>query len=326
MPESKPEIYLNEDGVCNLCVEYRQNREKIQQVRMVETDFIKILNKHKGRQKYDCLAMCSGGKDSTSALYFMKKRYKLNPLAFTFDHGFETDEAVANVKRAVDALDVDFMYFKSNDMKNMFRKILETDSSAVICHPCSMWYIQLSYDIARKFDIPLIIAGWTKGQSDRQSVCSKGCGSDAPEFAKMARATKEFIAKHVKTDPQYRDFPSSMDEVIKKATKKHKAMVLSPHWFLPYGQEEYVKIIEEELGWKQVSLSYPANSTNCLLNYVSVYNSMKHFGYTHYHVEMSKLIREGMMTREQALHDLAITFDKDFVNSVCDKLGFKFDL
>ena len=54
--------------------------------------------------------MCSGGKDSTSSLYYVKKRYNLNPLAFTFDHGFETEEAMRNIKNAVEILDVDFLY------------------------------------------------------------------------------------------------------------------------------------------------------------------------------------------------------------------------
>ena len=29
--------------------------------------------------------MLSGGKDSTAALYLMKRRYRMSPLAFTFD-------------------------------------------------------------------------------------------------------------------------------------------------------------------------------------------------------------------------------------------------
>jgi 3'-phosphoadenosine 5'-phosphosulfate sulfotransferase (PAPS reductase)/FAD synthetase len=101
MPEAKPAIFLNEEGICNLCVEHEKMKKFENETKPLESDFIKIINKYKGKQKYDCLVMCSGGKDSTSSLYYMKKRYDLNPLAFTFDHGFETEEALENIHNAV---------------------------------------------------------------------------------------------------------------------------------------------------------------------------------------------------------------------------------
>jgi len=325
MPEHKPDIFFNESGVCNICVNY-ENMKKFDNIKSLETDFLKIINKYKGKYKYDCLVMCSGGKDSTSSLYYIKKRYKLNPLAFTFDHGFETEEALDNIKNAVDILDVDFLFFKSTFMKDMFSKILNYESKAVICHPCSIWYMDLAFDIAARYDIPLIVAGWTKGQSTKQEVMSKcGCNIHAPEFKDMAQATKNFMEEELNNMPKYKDFPRSMEEVLKRANKKHKAMVVSPHWFLPFGPEIYVDIIKKELNWKAPKISYPKGSTNCLLNYISVFNSIKHFGYTHYHVEASKLIREGYLTREDALNQLKIDFDKNLLNSVAEKLNYRFE-
>jgi len=325
MPEHKPDIFFNESGVCNICVNY-ENMKKFDNIKSLETDFLKIINKYKGKYKYDCLVMCSGGKDSTSSLYYIKKRYKLNPLAFTFDHGFETEEALDNIKNAVDILDVDFLFFKSTFMKDMFSKILSSESKAVICHPCSIWYMDLAFDIAARYDIPLIVAGWTKGQSTKQEVMSKcGCNIHAPEFKDMAQATKNFMEEELNNMPKYKDFPRSMEEVLKRANKKHKAMVVSPHWFLPFGAEIYIDIIKKELNWKAPKISYPKGSTNCLLNFISVFNSIKHFGYTHYHVEASKLIREGYLTREDALNQLKIDFDKNLLNSVAEKLNYRFE-
>ena len=48
-------------------------------------------------------------------------------------------------------------------------------------------------------------------------------------------------------------------------------------------------------------------------------------GYTHYHVEMSKMIRARLMTREEALKDLEITFDNDVLNSFAKKLNYRFE-
>lgn len=326
LPENKPDIWLDENGICNICAEHLKEKKQQESTKILETDLIKILNQKKGTGKYDCLVMCSGGKDSTSALYYMKKRYHMSPLAFTFDHGFETEDALANIKNAVEILGVDHLLLKSDYMKDMFAKMLQVKTKAVICHLCSIWYMQLTFDIAARFDIPLIIAGWTKGQSIKQPVMTKcACNISAPEYITMAKATKEFIETHVKTDPKYKDFPANMEEVVTRAQKRHKCLVLSPHWFLPVDQETYIELIKKELKWKMPGLSYPRNTTNCYLNFISAYNSMKYFGYTHYHVEMSKMIREGLMTREQALHELEIFFDKELLNSIASKLAYRFD-
>jgi hypothetical protein len=326
LPENKPDIVLNADGICNVCIEYSKKKEDNERAVNLETEFIKMLNLYKGHGEYGCLVMCSGGKDSTAALYYMKKRYKLNPLAFTFDHGFETGGAMENVKNAVEALGVDFLHFKTDFMKAMFSKILKTNSRAVVCHLCSIWYMDLTFKIAARFNIPIIIAGWTKGQSRKQPLISKcGCNVHEMEFVSMSNATKEFLKGHVKNDPQYKNFPETMEEVLLRAKRRQKYVVLSPHWFLPFDSDMYTEIIQKELKWKPSTVSYPAHTTNCYLNFISVYNSMKYFGYTHYHVEMSKLIREGLLTREEAIKNLEINFDKELLNTIAKKLDYAFE-
>ncbi|MFH1619569.1 MAG: 7-cyano-7-deazaguanine synthase [bacterium] len=325
LPESKPDIWLDDTGICSLCAEFEKKRKCEDIDTPLETDFVRILNQNRGKGEYDCLVMCSGGKDSTAALYYMKKRYKLNPLAFTFDHGFETDEALENIHNAVKILGVDFLYFKTEFIKDMISEILKTDSKAVICHPCSIWYMDLTFKMAERFNIPIIIAGWTKGQSTKQPLMSKcGCSVHQPGFASMASATRDFLADCIKKNPKYKGFPASMEEVLARAQKKHKCLVLSPHWFLPFDAGSYVEIIQKELKWKLPELSYPARSTNCYLNFISVHNSMKYYGYTHYHAEMSKMVREGLMSREQAMKDLEINFDRGLLNKIASKLDHEF--
>lgn len=327
LPESRPDILLNKEGICNVCEEYEKTRNLGEEIKPpLETDFIKLLELYKSHGEYDCLVMCSGGKDSTSSLYYMKKRYHLNPLAFMFDHGFETEDAIENVRNTVERLGVDFLFFKSDYMKDMFSKILKTNSKAVICHPCSIWYMQLSFDIAARYNIPIIIAGWTKGQSTKQGIMTKcGCNIHAPEYASMTQATKEFFNNYMRNDPKYKDFPTTMEEVLIRAKKRQKCTVLSPHWFLPFDQGTYIETIKKELNWNLPKLSYPKETTNCLLNFISVYNSIRYYGYTHYHIEMSKLIREGLLTREEALKNLEIDFDKELLNPIAKKLDYKFE-
>lgn len=320
LPESPPDIYLDAAGICNVCRLHEQQVAE-ESGQFLETDFVRMIDKYRGKGKYDCLVMCSGGKDSTASLYYMKHRYRMNCLAFTFDQGFETEDAMENVRNATEALGVDFLFFKTNFMKKMFGKMISSGTKAVICHPCSIWYMQLTFDMAARFDIPLIIAGWTKGQAAKEGIMSKcACTVDAPEYVSMAKATKDFLAT-LKDDTDYRDFPTSMEEVQKRAQKKHKAIVLSPHWFLDQLAEDYVEVIKRECNWKQPRQSYPANSTNCAMNNISAYNSLKNYGYTHYHVEMSKLVRQGLMTREEALKHLEVNFSEELLKEIAAGCG-----
>jgi hypothetical protein len=306
-------------------VDFKQNRQDKHQKSMLESDLVALLKKHKSKSEYDCLVMCSGGKDSTAALYFMKKRYGLNPLAFTFDNGFEVDEAIENIKNATDILGVDLLFFKTSKMLKMFEDVVKMDSPVVICHLCSIWYMELTFKMAARFNIPIIVAGWTRGQSKRQpDIMNHRYDDKEIEFSRMGAATKKFLKEYTKNNPQYSNFPKSIEEVIRKAKKRHKTIEISPHWFLPYDSKEYTEIIIKKLNWKYPKLSYPCKSTNCGLNFISVYNSMKHYGYTHYHIEMSKMIRAGLITREEALKDLEITFDNELLNSFAKKINYKF--
>jgi len=325
LPESKPDIHLNQDGICNICVEHDAAHRDYDGAPPLETDFLRIIEKHRGKHAYDCLVMCSGGKDSTSALFHMVRRYKLKPLAFMFDHGFETEDAIANVRRAVEILEVDFLNYRSTEIHPLLERLLKSGSRAVICHLCSIWYMDLTFKMAARFDCPIIIAGWTKGQSSDAAVMSKcACNIHAPEYRAMGQATIDFLDS-LGDDPEFKNFPRSMEEVLKRARKlKPRAMVLSPHWFLDQDISEYVEMIQREIGWKYPRVSYPGESTNCYLNFIAARNSLEYYGYTHYHVEMSKLIRQGLMTRDKALHLLEPNWDTDLLNSIAEPLDFKF--
>lgn len=314
LPESKPDIVLNGEGICNICIDFEKRKAFKQGNVILESEVIKILNKYRGKGRYDCLVMCSGGKDSTLALYYMKKRYKMNPLAFTFDHGFENEEALTNIKNAVNILGVDWVYYKSDFMKDVFTKIIELRTRAPICHVCAIWYLWFTHDLAYRFNIPLIIAGWTKGQSLHG-------GETGVEYNSMSTATSDFIANYLHKYPAYRDFPQSIKEVLTRSRRKFKTEAISPHWVLPYDPDRIKEILEAELKWKTPQLSYPLNSTNCIMNFVSVYLCMKNFGFTHYHIEMSKLIRLGELTREEAIKLLEINFDEKFINTIVSKVG-----
>jgi hypothetical protein len=158
------------------------------------------------------------------------------------------------------------------------------------------------------------VAGWTKGQST-QSV------EPGNEYRSMSKATADFVKNCLHSYPEYKRFPISIKDALRQAHRRFKTRFISPHWYLRWDPENIKEILQKELRWCAPVLSYPANSTNCMMNFVSVYLSMKHYGYTHYHIEMSKLIRLGELSREEALNMLKINFDYNLVNSVLSKIG-----
>jgi hypothetical protein len=330
LPHAPPDITVDAEGICNICRNFdAQEREAAAAPGdrgLLETDFVKILDKHRGKQKYDCLCMLSGGKDSTAALFYVVRKYKLNPLVFTFNHGFVPDDHIASAQKTVDKLGVDFIYFQTAFMKDLFRKIVENQAKVVICPVCSLWYMMKTYEIAAQFEIPIIISGWTKGQTTgtTRSVMSKcACDTNPDEFKSMNGATRDFMEKFAKTDPKYADFPMNMEEVLKIARTKYKskAIVLSPHWFVPETPAEYVETIKRELDWDYPQHSYPKKSTNCELNFLASALAVKNYGYSHYHIEMSNLIRMGLITRDEALELLAIDFGDEVLKPIVNKLN-----
>lgn len=318
LSENKPDVWLDERGVCNICAEFEKNNPRGVRPGPLESDFIKTLSRYRGRSKYDCLVMCSGGKDSTMSLYYMKKRYKVNPLAFTFDHGFENEEALRNIRESVNILGVDWLYFKSDFMKDVFAKLVRSGSKAPICHVCVIWYLQATLDAAERYGTPLIVAGWTKGQSVER-------GETGKEYTSMSEATAAFIRAELRKDPRYKDFPASIKDGLARIRKKFKFEIVSPHWYLDEDPARNREILEKELCWKAPQLSYPRGSTNCIMNFASVYLSIKNFGYTHYHAELSKLIRLGEISREDALKMLEPNFDKDMVAGILRGIGCGLD-
>ncbi len=310
LTEAPPDIELDEQGVCNVCRAAEAVPHTTLRGEFHETDLTRLLKKVRRKGPYDCLVMCSGGKDSTAVLYYAVNRYHLRPLVFTFDHGFGNPSGFENVKRAVNRLGVDWTFHHSEYMHDFFAYLVRTGAPVPVCPPCSLWYMQIAYDVAAHHRIPLILGGWTRGQVSGEGVVGE------PEYVSLTRATESFIKEVRRAIPKYRTFPMKMAEVQRRY---RKIRTLSPLWFLPDEPESYRRLIMKELGWKPAAVSYPAGSTNCTLNFVGAYLSMKHYGYTHYHIEMSHLIRRGEMTRKEALDALALDLDDPAIRSALDQ-------
>lgn len=114
MPDTRPRIVFDDDGVCNAC-HYTKN-VKNQEIdwKKRESELEELLDKHRRKDGYwDCIIPWSGGKDSTSNAIRLKKEYGMNPLLVTFNPLIPTEVGVHN-RNIVSEYGFDSIYVTGN--------------------------------------------------------------------------------------------------------------------------------------------------------------------------------------------------------------------
>lgn len=104
LPETFPNIIFNENGICNICLNYEKKR---------------ILGKIELETKFDSkkdlvIVPLSGGRDSSYALHYLKEELNLNVMAYTYDWGFVSNSARENISRMCGQLKVEHLLLAAN--------------------------------------------------------------------------------------------------------------------------------------------------------------------------------------------------------------------
>lgn len=102
LPETMPFIHFDHEGVCNYCKTYKlRNKPK-----PVEEIF-KLVEPYRRAVGEDCLVPFSGGRDSCYGLHLIVKELKMKPIAYTYDWGMVTDLGRRNISRMCAQLGVE---------------------------------------------------------------------------------------------------------------------------------------------------------------------------------------------------------------------------
>lgn len=157
MPETKPDLHIDEGGVCNACRSYEGRKEIDWKVRRGE--LLRILERYRSKDgsNYDCIVPVSGGKDSHYQVITMLE-LGMTPLCVTSS----TDKLseigrynIENLKR----LGVDYIEVTTNPVVRRKINYLALTEIGDISWPEHVTIFTIPVRIAVQMQIPLIVWG-----------------------------------------------------------------------------------------------------------------------------------------------------------------------
>lgn len=156
MPDTRPNVTLDEEGVCNACRTHERKREIDWEAR--EKAFRQAVQHAQERSEgYDCLIPVSGGKDSTWQVVTCLE-YGLNPLAVSWKPPARTEVGRQNLDNLV-SLGVDHVDYQVSpevERKFLYAALARFGDPAIPMH-MALFNIPLRLAVALR--VPLVVWG-----------------------------------------------------------------------------------------------------------------------------------------------------------------------
>jgi glucosamine--fructose-6-phosphate aminotransferase (isomerizing) len=112
LPSTYPFIEFDEDGVSNFYKNYNK------QVYLGEDKFLEVIDQYRSKNgEPDCIVGLSGGRDSSYGIHLLKTKFKMNPIAFTYDWGLTTDLSRVNQAKICGKLGIEHIIRSANIKK-----------------------------------------------------------------------------------------------------------------------------------------------------------------------------------------------------------------
>lgn len=157
MPETKPDLFIDEEGVCNACRSY-ENRKHVD-YRKRKEELLEILDKYRSKDgsNYDCIVPVSGGKDSHYQTIKMLE-LGMNPLCVTATTDKLCDLGRRNIEN-IKKLGVDYIEVTTNPVVRRKINRFTLEKVGDISWPEHVCIFTIPVRIAVQLKIPLIIWG-----------------------------------------------------------------------------------------------------------------------------------------------------------------------
>ena len=299
LPSTFPFIKFDEDGVCNICLNYKN----------YELDNIDKLNQKLG--KYENLIVgFSGGRDSSYGLYLINKKYEKNIIAVSYDWGMVTDLARRNQARVCGKLGIEHVWLsadiqkkRNNIKKNMIAWLKKPHIGMlpILMAGDKVWQQQLKNASKNKNNSCIL-----QFQSPYEATFFKhGFANIKPDFPKMKTFSKVkllfFYFYNFLINPYYWNL--SLIDTFQGFISFYfrKSEFIYPYKFYKFDEMTIEKELSEYLNWEfdpTTGTSWRiGDGTSPFYNYVY----WVYAGFTENDSFRSYQIREGVISREEAL-------------------------
>ncbi|VAW82565.1 N-acetyl sugar amidotransferase WbpG [hydrothermal vent metagenome] len=314
-------IQFDEQGVCDHCNTFFKHTrpnwhadEKGQQELQVLVEKIKMAGKGKD---FDCIIGMSGGIDSSYLTYIAKQQLGLRPLVFHVDAGWNSQEAVNNIEKLVDKLNLD-LYTEVIDWEEMKDLQLAFFKSGVshIDSPQDHAFFAMMYKFAAQYGVKYILTGGNLStECVRNPIEWMYYQSDSTQLRDIhsqfgSRPLVNFPVTNILKHKIYLPYVKGI-KIVRPLDKG------------PYIKQEAIDLLIQKFSWQP----YPQKHFESrFTKFYEGYWLPERFGYDTRKVQFSSLILTDQMTREEALDKLASpaydenTIQHDF-EYIATKLG-----
>jgi N-acetyl sugar amidotransferase len=277
----------------------------------------KIRSAGKGRS-HDCIIGVSGGVDSSYVTLVAKERLGLRPLLFHVDAGWNSQQAVSNIEKLVDTLELD-LYTEVVDWLEM-KDLQLAFFRAQVPHldtPQDHAIFAALYNFAANNGFKYVITGANYStECVREPLEWHYHASDLTQIRDIHR---RFGTRPLKTFPLADILKFKVYYRFIKGTR-----VIKPLNYIPYFKEPAMQELTDRFGWqKYAHKHYESRFTRF---YESYWLPVK-FGYDKRRAHFSSLILTKQMTRDEALQRIAQpAYDEETIAQDFEYVATKLDL
>ncbi len=297
MDSSINNLNFDEDGICEYCKNVKLS-ETIHFKRKIFEKNIKLIKKNH-KKKYQAILGLSGGVDS-SFLAVKCREWNINVLLVHFDNGWNTDEAVRNIKAVEEYTKFDLFthVVKWEEFKKVQLSFLKS-GLANFEAPSDHGIFALLFNTANSMNIPFILTGINKETEtfidfeDKQKTFAFGYSYG--DLLHLKSVYENFYSERLISLPLL----SYSKRVYFELFKKIKKIDLLN--FLDFKKEEAINYLEKETKWKR----YPSKHFESIITrfHQSFILPVK-FGLDKRTLHLSNLIWSNQLNRDQALVQL----------------------
>ena len=293
MDTSDPDISFDQNQFCNnctTCIEESKlirpkGKERIDKLRFT----VEKIKKSSEGKKYDCLIGMSGGIDS-SYLAYLVTELGLKPLALHMDNGWNSQEAVKNIKNVCTKLNIDYSShvldwkeFKDIQLSFLKSSIVEVEI------PTDAAISGTLYRMAAKHNIKYIISGCNYAS---EGILPKKWFYD-PNDTKLFKSIQKIFGKEKIKKFPFLDYKRHFYYKFFKGIKIVYILNL-----YDYDKEEAKKILKEKLDYNDHGGKH---HESVYTRFMQSYVQPVKFNLDYRRATYSSLICSNFMTREEAL-------------------------